>query len=141
MTVYSLDAKQPQLPPEGEYWIAPNATVIGDVILHPGASIWWNAVVRGDNEPITIGPDSNIQDGSVLHNDVGVPLTIGRGVTVGHKVMLHGCDIGDNSLIGINAVVLNRARIGRNCIIGAGRSSPKARRSPTTHWLWGRRAR
>jgi carbonic anhydrase/acetyltransferase-like protein (isoleucine patch superfamily) len=120
MTVYSLDAKQPQLPPEGEYWIAPNATVIGDVILHPGASIWWNAVVRGDNEPITIGQDSNIQDGSVLHNDVGVPLTIGRGVTVGHKVMLHGCDIGDNSLIGINAVVLNRARIGRNCIIGAG---------------------
>ena len=120
MTVYSLDAKQPQLPPEGEYWIAPNATVIGDVILRPGASIWWNAVVRGDNEPITIGEDSNIQDGSVLHNDVGVPLTIGRGVTVGHKVMLHGCDIGDNSLIGINAVVLNRARIGRNCIIGAG---------------------
>ncbi|MBA4001442.1 gamma carbonic anhydrase family protein [Brevundimonas sp.] len=120
MTVYSLDTKQPQLPPEGEYWIAPNATVIGDVILHPGASIWWNAVVRGDNEPITIGEDSNIQDGGVLHNDVGVPLTIGRGVTVGHKVMLHGCDIGDNSLIGINAVVLNRARIGRNCIIGAG---------------------
>lgn len=120
MTVYSLGDKKPQLPPEGEYWIAPNATVIGDVILHPGASVWWNAVLRGDNEPITVGEDTNIQDGAVLHNDAGIPLTLGRGVTVGHKVMLHGCEIGDNSLIGINAVVLNRARIGRNCIIGAG---------------------
>lgn len=120
MTIYRLGDRQPQLPPEGEYWIAPNATVIGDVILHRNASIWWGAVVRGDNEPIVIGEDTNIQDGGVLHNDVGIPLTIGRGVTVGHKVMLHGCEIGDNSLIGINAVVLNRARIGRNCIIGAG---------------------
>lgn len=120
MTVYRLGDKQPQLPPEGEYWIAPSATVIGDVILHPGASVWWNAVLRGDNEPIEIGPDTNIQDGSVLHNDAGIPLTLGRGVTVGHKVMLHGCTVGDNSLIGINAVVLNNARIGRNCIIGAG---------------------
>lgn len=120
MSLYALGNKQPQLPPEGEYWIAPNATVIGDVILRPGASVWFGVTIRGDNDPITIGEDSNVQDGSVLHTDMGIPLTIGRGVTVGHKVMLHGCTIGDNSLIGINAVVLNRARIGRNCIIGAG---------------------
>ncbi len=120
MSLYALGDKQPQLPPEGEYWIAPNAVVIGDVILRPGASVWFGVTIRGDNDPITIGEDSNVQDGSVLHTDVGIPLTIGRGVTVGHKVMLHGCTIGDNSLIGINAVVLNRARIGRNCIIGAG---------------------
>ena len=120
MTVYSLDAKQPQLPPEDEYWIAPNATVIGDVILRPGASIWWSAVVRGDNEPITIGEDSNIQDGSVLHADAGMPLVLGRNVTVGHQVMLHGCTIGDESLIGIGAVVLNGAKIGKHCLVGAG---------------------
>ncbi|WP_298747831.1 gamma carbonic anhydrase family protein [uncultured Brevundimonas sp.] len=119
MNVYSLDDKKPQLPPEGEYWIAPTATVVGDVILGPGASIWFGAVVRGDNDPITIGRDTNIQDGSVLHSDPGAPLTIGDGVTVGHMVMLHSCEIGDNSLIGIGAVVLGRARIGRNCLIGA----------------------
>lgn len=119
MNVFSLGDKQPQLPPEGEYWIAPSATVLGDVILHPGASIWFGAVLRGDNDPIVIGPDSNIQDGSVLHTDAGEPLTIGRGVTVGHMAMLHGCEIGDNTLIGIGAVVLGRARIGKNCLIGA----------------------
>ena len=111
--------KKPQLPPEGEYWIAPNAVVLGDVILKPGASIWFGAVLRGDNDPITIGENSNIQDGSVLHTDVGEPLTIGRDVTVGHLAMLHGCEIGDNTLIGIGAVVLGRARIGKNCLIGA----------------------
>lgn len=119
MGIYTLGDKKPQLPPAGEYWIAPSATVLGDVILNPGASIWFGAVLRGDNDPITIGEDSNIQDGSVLHTDVGEPLTIGRGVTVGHMAMLHGCEIGDNSLIGIGAVVLNGVRIGRNCIIGA----------------------
>lgn len=119
MNVFSLGDKQPQLPPQGEYWIAPNATVLGEVILHPGASIWFGAVLRGDNDPITIGPDSNIQDGSVLHTDAGEPLTIGRGVTVGHMAMLHGCEIGDNTLIGIGAVVLGRAKIGKNCLIGA----------------------
>lgn len=119
MSVYALDDKKPQCPPDGEYWVAPNAVVIGNVILEPGASVWFNVVVRGDNDPIRIGPDSNIQDGSVLHTDVGVPLNIGRGVTVGHMVMLHGCEIGDNSLIGIGSVVLNGAKIGRNCIIGA----------------------
>lgn len=119
MSVYSLADSRPQLPSEGEYWIAPNATVLGNVILHSGASIWFNAVVRGDNDPIVIGADTNIQDGSILHTDAGSPLTIGAGVTVGHKVMLHGCEIGDNSLIGIGAVILNGARIGKNCLIGA----------------------
>ena len=119
MTVYALADKKPQLPPAGEYWVAPNAVVAGDVILKPGASIWFGAVVRGDNDPITIGRDTNIQDGSVLHSDPGEPLTIGDGVTVGHMVMLHSCEIGDNTLIGIGAVVLGRARIGKNCLIGA----------------------
>ena len=119
MSVYSLGDSRPQLPPQGEYWIAPNATVLGNVILHPGASIWFNTVLRGDNDPIVIGRDSNIQDGGILHTDVGSPLTIGEGVTVGHKAMLHGCTIGDNSLVGIGAVILNGARIGKNCLIGA----------------------
>jgi carbonic anhydrase/acetyltransferase-like protein (isoleucine patch superfamily) len=119
MTVYALGDSKPQLPSEGEYWVAPNASVIGNVILHPNASVWFGATLRGDNDPITVGPDSNIQDGSVLHTDLGSPLTLGRGVTVGHNAMLHGCEVGDYSLIGIGAVVLNGAKIGRNCIIGA----------------------
>lgn len=119
MTIYALGDSKPQLPPQGEYWVAPSASVIGNVILHPNASVWFGAVLRGDNDPITVGPDSNIQDGSVLHTDMGSPLTLGRGVTVGHKAMLHGCEVGDYSLIGIGAVVLNGVRIGRNCIIGA----------------------
>ncbi|OYW34919.1 MAG: gamma carbonic anhydrase family protein, partial [Brevundimonas sp. 12-68-7] len=119
MTVYSLADKKPQLPPEGEYWIAPNAVVVGDVTLKPGASVWFGAVVRGDNDPIVIGENTNIQDGSVLHSDPGEPLIIGDKVTVGHMAMLHSCTIGDNTLIGIGAVVLGRAVIGRNCLIGA----------------------
>jgi carbonic anhydrase/acetyltransferase-like protein (isoleucine patch superfamily) len=119
MSVHRLGDKQPQLPPEGEYWIAPNAVVIGDVILKPGASVWFGVTVRGDNDPITIGHDTNIQDGSVLHSDPGEPVVIGDGVTVGHMAMLHSCEIGDNSLIGIGAVILGRARIGKNCLIGA----------------------
>ncbi len=119
MTAYSLSGVSPTLPKDGEYWIAPNASVIGNVILKTNASIWFGAVLRGDNEAITIGEGSNVQDNSVLHTDMGKPLTIGAQVTVGHQVMLHGCTIGDGSLIGIGAVVLNGARIGRGCIIGA----------------------
>lgn len=119
MTIYALGDSKPQFPPQGEYWVAPNASVIGNVILHVNASVWFGAVLRGDNEPITVGPDTNIQDGSVLHTDMGSPLTLGRGVTVGHKAMLHGCEVGDYSLVGIGAVVLNGVKIGRNCIIGA----------------------
>jgi len=119
MTIYALGDSKPQLPPQGEYWVAPSASVIGNVILQSNASVWFGAVLRGDNDPITVGPDSNIQDGSVLHTDMGSPLTLGRGVTVGHKAMLHGCEVGDYSLIGIGAVVLDGVKIGRNCIIGA----------------------
>lgn len=119
MPVYALADARPDLPAEGDYWIAPNATVIGRVVMGKNASIWFNVVARGDNDPITIGESTNIQDGTVLHTDVGVPLTIGNGVTVGHMAMLHGCTIGDNSLIGIGATVLNGAKIGKNCLIGA----------------------
>lgn len=118
MAVYELDGMTPQLAPGA--WVAENAEVIGQVALGENASVWYGCVVRGDTEKITIGRNSNIQDLSVLHADFGVPLTIGDNVTVGHQVMLHGCTVGDGSLIGIQAVVLNNARIGRNCIVGAG---------------------
>ena len=100
-------------------WIAPNATIIGDVTLCKNSSIWFNATLRGDIENIYIGEGSNIQDGSVLHTDPGYPLKIGKNVTIGHLVMLHGCSVNDNSLVGIGAVILNNAKIGKNCIIGA----------------------
>ncbi|MEI6439598.1 MAG: gamma carbonic anhydrase family protein [Alphaproteobacteria bacterium] len=119
MSVYSLGAVAPELPNDDEYWIAPSATVVGRVILRKNASIWWGATLRGDNDPIEIGENSNVQDGSVLHTDTGFPLTIGANVTVGHMVMLHGCMIGDNSLVGIGSIILNGAKIGRNCLIGA----------------------
>jgi carbonic anhydrase/acetyltransferase-like protein (isoleucine patch superfamily) len=118
MAIYELDGKSPQLGTGA--WVADSAQVIGSVELGEGASVWFGAVVRGDNDPIRIGRGTNIQDLSVLHSDLGVPLTIGDNVTVGHQVMLHGCTIGDNSLIGIQAVVLNGAKIGRNCVVGAG---------------------
>lgn len=104
---------------EGDYWVAENAAVIGKVLLKDNASVWFNAVLRGDNELITIGEGSNVQDGAVLHTDPGYPLTLAADVTVGHMAMLHGCEIGEGSLVGINAVVLNGAKIGKNCLIGA----------------------
>ena len=102
-----------------ESWVAPNATLVGKVKLEQGASVWFGAVLRGDNELIHIGEQSNVQDGTVMHTDMGSPLTVGKGVTIGHNAMLHGCTVGDYSLIGINAVVLNGAKIGKYCIIGA----------------------
>jgi len=120
MTAYRLGDRLPTYPSDGEYWIAPNAVVAGNVILKKNASIWFGAVLRGDNEPIIVGENSNIQDNSVCHTDMGSPLTIGDNVTVGHMVMLHGCTIGDGALIGIGAVVLNGAKIGKNCLVGAG---------------------
>ena len=116
--IYRLGDKQVEVVGE-DFFVADNATVLGLVRLENNASVWFNAVLRGDNALITIGENSNIQDGAVLHTDPDIELTIGRNVTVGHKVMLHGCTIGDNSLIGINSVVLNGARIGKNCLIGA----------------------
>ncbi|PVZ16023.1 MULTISPECIES: gamma carbonic anhydrase family protein [unclassified Pseudomonas] len=111
-------------------WIAPGATVVGKVRLQADASVWFGAVLRGDNELIDIGEGSNVQDGSVMHTDPGQPLTLGKGVTVGHNAMLHGCQVGDYSLIGINAVVLNGARIGRHCLIGANTLIPEGKEIP-----------
>jgi len=128
MPIYTLGAKRPDLDPES--WVAPTAIVIGDVHLAKNASIWWNATVRGDNDPIHIGENSNIQDNSVLHTDEGVPLAIGRDVTVGHLVMLHGCTIGDGSLIGIGSVVLNHAVIGKGCLVGAKTLIPEGKVFP-----------
>lgn len=115
--IYSLGEDKVQVA-QGVF-VAPGAQVIGKVVMQQNSSVWFNAVVRGDCDVITIGENSNVQDGSVLHTDFGVPLTIGKGVTIGHKVMLHGCEIGDYSLIGINSVVLNGAKIGKYCVIGA----------------------
>ena len=134
---YSLGGVAPSLPPSGQYWIAPNATVIGNCILHENASVWFNAVLRGDNDPITIGENSNIQDGAVLHTDFGCPLSVGRNVTVGHLAMLHGCTIGDNSLVGIGAVILNNAVIGKNCIIGAKAFIPEGKVIPDNSLVMG----
>lgn len=115
--LYSLAERKPVT--RGDYFIAPNATIIGSVVIENNASIWFNVVVRGDNDTITIGENANVQDGCILHTDPGIQLTIGRNVTIGHKVMLHGCTIGDGSLVGINSVILNRAVVGRHCLIGA----------------------
>jgi carbonic anhydrase/acetyltransferase-like protein (isoleucine patch superfamily) len=118
MAIYELDGKKPVIP--ASCFVAENATIIGEVTLGERVSILFGAVLRGDNEPITIGDDSNVQDNCVLHNDPGAPLTIGKGVIIGHCVMLHGCTIGDGALIGIGAVVLNQSVIGKECLVGAG---------------------
>jgi carbonic anhydrase/acetyltransferase-like protein (isoleucine patch superfamily) len=118
MAIYQLDEHEPQLA-EGA-WVAGNATVVGNVALGREASVWFGAVVRGDNDPITIGDGCNIQDAAVLHSDPGFPLVLGANVSVGHQAMVHGCTIGEGSLVGIQAVILNGARIGRHCLVGAG---------------------
>lgn len=128
MAIYALGDRIPRFGKGG--WIAENATVIGQVEAGRNVSIWYNVVIRGDNDPITIGDDTNIQDGSILHNDEGVPLKIGSRVTVGHMAMLHGCTVGDDTLIGINAVVLNHAVIGKDCIIGANALIPEGKVIP-----------
>lgn len=115
--IYDLEKNVPEI--SSDSWVAPNAIIIGKVKLEKNSSIWFNAVLRGDIEKIVIGENSNIQDGSVLHTDPGYPLTVGKGVTVGHMVMLHGCEISDDALIGIGSTILNKAKIGKNCIIGA----------------------
>jgi len=125
---YRLGQSQVEAHPQS--WVAPNATLIGKVQLDAGASVWFNVVMRGDNELIHIGENSNVQDGSVLHTDMGHPLSLGTGVTVGHKAMLHGCVVGDYSLIGINAVILNGVRIGKHCIIGANTLVPEGKEIP-----------
>ena len=120
MAIFELDGEAPDLPAEGRYWIADSAVVIGRVRLKSDASVWFNAVLRGDNEWIELGERSQIQDNAMLHTDPGFPLTIGENCVIGHNVVLHGCRIAANSLIGMGAVVLNGAKIGRNCLVGAG---------------------
>jgi carbonic anhydrase/acetyltransferase-like protein (isoleucine patch superfamily) len=133
MPIYALDGARPSFPASGRYFVAPDAVLIGRVVIEEDVSVWFNAVLRGDNEPIVIGRRSNVQDGSVLHTDLGFPLTIGAGCTIGHRVILHGCTIGENTLIGIGAVLPSNSRIGKNCSIGARRSSRRGR-YPDTRW-------
>jgi carbonic anhydrase/acetyltransferase-like protein (isoleucine patch superfamily) len=128
MPVYALGNLSPQIDPD--CWIAPNATVIGQVHLAKNVSIWWNCTLRGDTDKLSVGENSNIQDGSVLHTDPGLHLAVGRDVTVGHRVILHGCTIGDGSLIGMGATLLNRSVIGKNCLIGANTLIPEGKVIP-----------
>lgn len=118
MTVYALNGHTPQI--DEDTWIAPDANVIGKVVMEPGSSVWFGSTIRADHEEIRIGEGSNVQENTVMHIDAGYPLNIGKNCTIGHKVMLHGCTIGDNSLIGMGATILNGAKIGKNCLIGAG---------------------
>lgn len=126
--IYTLEERAASI--HGTCFVADSAVLIGSIVLEQHASVWFHAVLRGDSDLITVGPESNVQDGAVLHTDPGIRLTLGRGVTVGHKAMLHGCEVGDFSLIGIAGVVLNRARIGKNCLIGANALVPEGKHIP-----------
>ena len=139
MALYRIGDDIPRVAPDA--WVAESATVVGRVELGAGANIWYGAVLRGDNEWITVGDRSNVQDGSVLHTDMGSPLTLGADVTIGHQVMLHGCTIGDNTLIGIQSVIMNGARIGRNCIVGAGSLVTEGKQFPDNSLIVGSPAR
>ncbi|MGO4621968.1 gamma carbonic anhydrase family protein [Ensifer sp. 2YAB10] len=119
MPLYALGSLRPQTPPKGSYWVAPDANVIGQVEIGDEVGIWFGVTLRGDNEPIRLGARANIQENVVIHVDPGFPVTIGEGCTIGHGAIIHGCTIGENSLIGMGATVLNGARIGRNCLVGA----------------------
>ncbi len=130
MPIYQLDNIAPEIPQDEFTWIAPTAVLLGKVILERNANIWFGAVLRGDNEAITIGEGSNVQENCVLHTDMGYPLVVGAGCTIGHKAMLHGCIIGENSLVGMGATILNGAEIGKNCIIGAGALVAEGKKIP-----------
>ena len=135
MALYQLESRTPEVAESA--WVADSAQVMGAVRIGEDASVWFGAVLRGDNEPIEIGAGSNIQDGSVLHSDLGKPLSVGRDVTVGHMVQLHGCTIGDGSLIGIGAIVLNGAKIGRHCVVGAGALVTEGKEFPDGSMIMG----
>ncbi|MEO9339029.1 gamma carbonic anhydrase family protein [Mesorhizobium sp. SB112] len=120
MPLYELDGKSPEFADEPTNWIAPDATIIGNVNIGRNVGVWFGSVIRGDNENITIGDDTNVQEHTIMHTDPSFPLTIGEGCTIGHRALLHGCTIGKNSLIGMGAIVLNGAKIGNNCLVGAG---------------------
>ncbi len=135
MAIYEYDGQRPEI--DNTAYVHEQATLIGQVKLAAGASIWPQAVLRADNEPILIGTDSNVQDGAVLHTDPGFPLEVGEGVTIGHQAMLHGCSVGENSLIGIQAVVLNGAKIGKNCLVGAGALVTEGKEFPDNSLILG----
>lgn len=137
MSRYNLDGVSPRTPPHGRYWIAPTAVVIGNIEIGEDASVWFGAVLRGDNEPIRIGARSNVQDGCVLHTDPGFPLSIGADCTVGHMVMLHGCTIGRGCLIGIGSIILNGASIGEECLVGANTLVPEGKSVPPRSMVLG----
>ena len=120
MSIYALDGQAPEFPADGKYWVAETATLIGRVRLKSETSVWFGAVLRGDNEWIELGERSQIQDNATLHTDPGFPLTIGSNCVIGHNVILHGCSVGDGSLVGMGAIMLNGAKVGRNCLVGAG---------------------
>jgi carbonic anhydrase/acetyltransferase-like protein (isoleucine patch superfamily) len=139
--LYALDGVEPSLPGDGDFWVAPGARLIGRVVLEPGASVWFNAVLRGDNEPIVVGAGSNVQDACVCHTDMGFPLTIGPGCTVGHMAILHGCTLGAGSLVGMGSTVLNGATIGAGTLIGAGSLVTEGKTIPEGVLAVGRPAR
>ncbi len=135
MAVYRLDSLTPRIAPTA--WVADSAEVIGDVELGEGASLWFGVIARGDNEPMRIGANSNVQDGSMLHSDPGFPLTLEESVTIGHQVMLHGCTIGAGSLVGIKSVIMNGAKIGKNCLVGAGSLVTEGKEFPDGSMIMG----
>ena len=141
MAIYELDGQAPEFPDDGHYWVAETAALIGRVRLKSHSSVWFGAVLRGDNEWIELGERSQIQDNATLHTDMGYPMVIGSNCVIGHKVMLHGCTIGDNSLIGMNAVVLNGAKIGNNCLVGAGALVTEGKSFPDNSMIVGSPAR
>ena len=141
MPIYELAGQAPELPADGHYWIAETATLIGRVRLKRHASVWFGAVLRGDNEWIEIGERSQVQDNSTIHTDPGFPLTIGTNCVIGHNVMLHGCTIGDNSLVGMGAIMLNGSKIGRNCLVGAGALITEGKEFPDGAMIIGAPAR
>jgi len=141
MAIYELDGQRPDLPADERYFIAESAAVIGTVRLKRDASVWYGSSLRGDNEWVEVGEGSNIQENCILHTDIGFPLTIGAGCTIGHAVILHGCTIADNSLIGMGAIVLNGVKIGRNCLVGAGAVVTEGKEFPDNSLIVGAPAR
>jgi carbonic anhydrase/acetyltransferase-like protein (isoleucine patch superfamily) len=141
MPIYAIDGRKPRFEDEASNWIAPDAVLIGDIEIGRNAGFWFGVVIRGDNDPIVIGADTNVQEHVVMHTDVGFPLTIGAGCTIGHRALLHGCTIGDNSLIGMGAIVLNGARVGRNCLVGAGALVTERKAFPDNSLIVGSPAR
>jgi len=141
MPIYSIDGKAPRFEDAESNWIAPDAVLIGDLEIGSNAGVWFGAVLRGDTEPIVVGQNTNIQEHTVIHTDAGFPVVIGKGCTIGHRAILHGCTIGDNSLVGMGAIVLNGARIGRNSLVGAGALVTEGKEFPDNSLIVGSPAR